>query len=89
MALMPMRSDFGRIDRVLVGIWLLDSAPGATGPLRLDADSFTAAAILGDGPLTDPTPDAPGPGGGPLRAIDGGGAGGEARRGHLRLVKKH
>jgi hypothetical protein len=99
LALMPMRSDFGRIDRVLCGVWLLDAPAGATGPLRLDADSFVAAPVLGPGagldPLSDPPldhtpPDRPPTGGAPFRTIDGGGDGrGEARRGHLRLVKKH
>jgi hypothetical protein len=47
MVLLPMRSDFGRVDRVLVGLWLID-APGVMhGPLRLEPDTFNVCPILG------------------------------------------
>ena len=45
MTLLPMRSDFGRIDRVLVGLWLLDAPARTKGPLRLDAREFVVTSI--------------------------------------------
>ena len=46
--LLPMRSDFGRVDRVLVGLWLVDAPAMARGPLRLEPDAFTVAPILAE-----------------------------------------
>jgi hypothetical protein len=81
LTLAPMRSDFGRIDRVLVGLWLLDHA-GAFGPMRLTIDSIAVAPVPLEGrprlvaettapDLVEATPPEAGP----------------ARRGHLRVVK--
>lgn len=46
MILLPMRSDFGKVDRVLVGLWLLDAPLLTRGPLRLEPDRFTVAPIV-------------------------------------------
>ena len=55
MVLLPMRSDFGRVDRVLVGLWLLDVPALTRGPLRLEPDDFTTAVIEGGGmPSAEP-----------------------------------
>jgi hypothetical protein len=45
MILLPMRSDFGKVDRVLVGLWLLEAPLLTRGPLRLEPDRFTVAPI--------------------------------------------
>lgn len=45
MLLLPMRSDFGRVDRVLVGLWLLDGAGLSRGPMRLDPASMSVAPV--------------------------------------------
>lgn len=46
MILLPMRSDFGKVDRVLVGLWLLDTPGILHGPLRLEPDDLTVVPIL-------------------------------------------
>jgi hypothetical protein len=65
MVLLPMRSDFGRIDRVLVGLWLEESA--AAAPLRLRADAFVVAPIFdeaeADAALAEPPAGGSQPGG--------------------------
>ena len=53
MVLLPMRSDFGRVDRVLVGLWLVDAPAMARGPLRLEPDAFTVAPILSEATSAD------------------------------------
>ena len=55
MLLLPMRSDFGRVDRVLVGLWLLDGEVLVRGPMRLDPSSMTVAPVPCDpsGPEAD------------------------------------
>lgn len=85
MALLPMRSDFGRIDRVLAGLWIDRAAGGPLGPVRLDAVEFVVAPIVEesvaeaeDAPASPPPAAAPAPGAGGVRQV---------RRGHLRLVK--
>ncbi len=45
MALLPMRSDFGKVDRVLVGMWLTDGRALAPAPLRLVPSQITVAPI--------------------------------------------
>jgi len=45
MALLPMRSDFGRVDRVLVGMWLTDGRALAPAPLRILPERITLAPI--------------------------------------------
>lgn len=84
MVLLPMRSDFGRVDRVLVGIWLMDAPGMLHGPLRLEPDSFTVGAIschaglLDQATEADPAPlplrAAAAPVPVVLRSIDGGAA---------------
>jgi hypothetical protein len=84
MVLLPMRSDFGRVDRVLVGLWLLDAPALSRGPLRLEPEEFSIAAITeagisaGDAPGTQrEAAETPGPlpqGPAILRSIDGGAA---------------
>lgn len=85
---LPMRSDFGPIDRVLFGCWLLeDGSP--TGPVRLDLEEVIAA------PIEVPQPPAPAlaeeapaaPEAPALTSVEGGAASSPARRGHLKLVK--
>lgn len=100
MLLLPMRSDFGRVDRVLVGLWLLDGAALTRGPMRLDPARMSVASIVSDSaeaPLaradaameTAPIdrPMAP-----TLHAIEGTstpvGQPGDGPRPYLRLVKK-
>jgi hypothetical protein len=56
MVLLPMRSDFGRVDRVLVGLWLLDAPAMTRGPLRLEPDEFTVAAIETPAEVNPPDP---------------------------------
>ena len=81
MVLLPMRSDFGRVDRVLVGLWMLDAPRLMHGPLRLEPDAFTigpihdaAAQAVGSDALPDD--DADGgtrlrePSASPLRLVD-------------------
>lgn len=51
--LLPMRSDFGRVDRVLVGLWLIDAPATTRGPLRLEPDAFTVAPILSGAPAAE------------------------------------
>lgn len=57
MTLLPMRSDFGRIDRVLVGLWLLDAPARTHGPLRLDPTEFVVTPIRDEGPEAGPGED--------------------------------
>lgn len=89
MVLLPMRSDFGRIDRILVGLWLVDAPTLTAGPLRLDAQAFVVSGIRDDDSesfepsgLQEPAVEPPA-----LRPIEGGAKEGSSRRGHLRLVK--
>lgn len=49
MILLPMRSDFGRVDRVLVGLWMLGTSALMHGPLRLEPDEFIVS------PIADPS----------------------------------
>lgn len=44
LALLPMRSDFGRIDRVLSGLWLLD-AQAAAYPFLLEVDEVSVFPV--------------------------------------------
>jgi hypothetical protein len=84
MVLLPMRSDFGRVDRVLVGLWLLDAPALSRGPLRLEPDAFSVGAIegvaavaSGAGPSLREGAETSGPmpqGPAILRTIEGGGA---------------
>jgi hypothetical protein len=84
MVLLPMRSDFGRVDRVLVGLWLLDAPALSRGPLRLEPEEFSVAAITEAGILAGDTgavpreaAETPGPlpqGPAILRSIEGGAA---------------
>lgn len=96
LTLLPMRSDFGRVDRVLVGLWLLDGATAA-GPLRLTVETIAVAPVplAGRPRLVADTPSAD--------AVDGAapvadgdetprgerspGDPAPGRRGHLRVVK--
>jgi hypothetical protein len=100
MVLLPMRSDFGRIDRVLAGLWLTDQKAATSYPFLLDVDEVHVLGI--DSPVERTTeayvaaaertevpaePDSA-PARPALRSIDGAPSGtGKARRGHLRLVK--
>jgi hypothetical protein len=93
LALLPMRSDFGRIDRVLVGLWLTDAPAGAAGPFRFEAERFSVAPIAEEPTEDAATTTVEAPAAAfepqPFRAIEGGGeTGGARRRDHLRLVKK-
>jgi hypothetical protein len=45
MVLLPMRSDFGKIDRVLVGVWLLDGRTAAPAPVRLAPTGIVLAPV--------------------------------------------
>lgn len=56
MVLLPMRSDFGRIDRVLVGLWLLDAPMRTPGPLRLDLGELIVTPICEEAPGADVAP---------------------------------
>ena len=101
MVLLPMRSDFGRIDRVLAGVWMLDSHGSVAAPFLLDADEIHVCPIdAGEGPVTlTDRPSDPGFGESPTPQIAPdadlpgadlpGPAAPSARgvRGHLRLVK--
>jgi hypothetical protein len=49
LALLPMRSDFGRIDRVLCGLWLIE-AQTAAYPFLLEVDEVTVFPVA-DQPL--------------------------------------
>lgn len=98
LVLLPMRSDFGRIDRVLAGLWMLD-APGAVAcPFLLDADEIHVCPVeTGQGPMTliEPQsqdvqrfaagPEAAPQSGAAIHAPTSSQTGGV--RGHLRLVK--
>jgi hypothetical protein len=55
MVLLPMRSDFGRIDRILVGLWLLDPAGAAARPFVLHPAKITVMGV--DHPAAIATPD--------------------------------
>lgn len=46
MALLPMRSDFGKVDRVLVGVWLLDGRAFVPAPVRLHPELITVASVI-------------------------------------------
>lgn len=103
LVLMPMRSDFGRIDRVLVGLWLLDIPALSKGPFRLEPTEFTISTVDGmaveDLPTTEtadvPAESAPVA----LRSVEGTGDSTAdrpeeldvpstgRRRGHLRVIK--
>ena len=48
MALLPMRSDFGRIDRVLCGLWLLERPDALAFPFLLDADEIRVCPVDDD-----------------------------------------
>jgi hypothetical protein len=104
MALLPMRSDFGKVDRVLVGVWLLDGRAFAPAPVRLHPERITVAPVseveddldeaLACAPA-EPAADAPGAADDDAaRAADARREASEpmvrepGRRGHLRLVKK-
>ena len=53
MVLLPMRSDFGRVDRVLAGLWMLDQTAPVACPFLLDADEIHVCPIdAGEGPVT-------------------------------------
>ncbi len=59
MVLLPMRSDFGRIDRVLAGLWMLETPGVVACPFLLDADEIYVCPIEGgEGPVTivEPAP---------------------------------
>lgn len=45
MVLLPMRSDFGRIDRVLCGLWLIDPPAVLACPVLLDADDIRVCPV--------------------------------------------
>ena len=93
--LLPMRSDFGPVDRVLYGFWLLEAEPRPTGPLRLDLEETIVASVAppaaqdADGESAIEADAAPAAAAAPaFTAVEGGGAAtGPARRGHLKLVK--
>lgn len=101
MVYLPMRSDFGRVDRILVGLWLTEAGVPSypfllevdeVQVLNVDAELRHAPEALVDEVELDrmPTPDSvePTPVRPALRSIDGSTeGGGKARRGHLRLVK--
>jgi len=97
MVLLPMRSDFGRVDRVLAGVWLLDAPAPVAHPFLLEPHRVVVAPVAadaaGEGPRRNeaphPTPAAPA-----LQTIEGAGEGAEPEpgqrrrdRSHLRLVK--
>jgi hypothetical protein len=100
---LPMRSDFGRIDRILTGLWLLDAgAPSYPFQLAVEEvqlvpiDAEVSHAPFPPAPALPPVevaateagPDETAEARPPLRSIDGApNASGKARRGHLRLVK--
>jgi hypothetical protein len=96
LALLPMRSDFGPVDRVLLGMWLDPAADTPLRPVRLRIDEITTstlAASHGEMTLAEPpSQESPHPRGAdaPHGDLDAS-ASGEAparpiRRGHLRLV---
>lgn len=87
LVLLPMRSDFGRIDRVLAGLWLLDGVSMVDSPILLDVETALVSPVdapvaqaeaLAVEPATRPT----------LRPLEGTDSPTPGRRGHLRLVKK-
>jgi hypothetical protein len=41
-----MRSDFGKVDRVLVGVWLLDGRAFVPAPVRLHPEQITVAPVI-------------------------------------------
>jgi hypothetical protein len=100
MVLLPMRSDFGKVDRVLVGVWLLDGRAFVPAPVRLHPDAITIAPVIeSEADLDDALAAAPPPE--PATEDDDAARAAEARReasepmvrepgrrGHLRLVKK-
>lgn len=96
MVLLPMRSDFGRIDRVLAGLWMLEAHGSVAAPFLLDADEIHVCPIdAGEEPvtLTEPRTD-PGFGEDPAPAVapdavlrDPAAPPTRGVRGHLRLVK--
>jgi hypothetical protein len=101
MVYLPMRSDFGRVDRILTGLWLTE-AGAPSYPFLLDVDEvhvLNVDAELRHAPeqpeeparsdkTASPEIPEPAPVRPSLRSIDGSTAsGGKARRGHLRLVK--
>ncbi len=89
MVLLPMRSDFGRIDRVLAGVWLLDGAQVVDGPILLDVERAVLFPVDGPAPTEAPEPPAPPRDERPtLTPLEGGPRQSPARRGHLTLVKK-
>lgn len=94
--LLPMRSDFGKIDRVLVGLWLSDAPALLHNPIRLDAREIAIVPIVPhDAPKGElrAAAEDPAPFRRPaLRPVEGAGDADKPlqkpRRGHLRLVKK-
>jgi hypothetical protein len=89
MVLLPMRSDFGRIDRVLAGVWLLDGPQTVESPVLLDVERAVLFPVNGPGPVAEPEPPVPPRDDRPtLTPLEGGPKQSPARRGHLRLVKK-
>jgi hypothetical protein len=104
MALLPMRSDFGKVDRVLVGVWLLDGRAFVPAPVRLHPVEITLAPVVGtESEFDDALAASPsGPAeAAPMETADADARAAEARReasepmvrepgrrGHLRLVKK-
>lgn len=95
MALLPMRSDFGRVDRVLLGLWLHKVDAMSGGPFLMDGARFLCAPVDEDAAEIDDTEPAPREerrqpepaAAGPLTSIEGGSGGDGVRRAHLRLVK--
>lgn len=96
MVLLPMRSDFGRIDRVLAGLWMLESSGSVAAPFLLDADEIHVCPIdAGEAPVTLTEPQVgPGFGEAPTPAMapepglrDPATPSARGVRGHLRLVK--
>jgi hypothetical protein len=61
--LLPMRSDFGKVDRVLVGLWLFDAPAVRLSPIRLDARDIVIVPIVpqdGAAQAAEPAPTAVG-----------------------------
>jgi hypothetical protein len=95
--LLPMRSDFGPVDRVLFGMWLEDGAVAPAKPVRLRISEIAVSPIAAEAPAelapaevarppraapATPAPAAPAP---EVAAGERAPAR-EVRRGHLRLV---
>jgi hypothetical protein len=83
--LLPMRSDFGPIDRVLFGMWLAEGAVAPTQPVRLRIDEIIVS------PLAQALEDAPQAAPAPVEVAPAEDAPADPpatppRRGHLRLV---